>query len=58
MFGTTVVYTVRRWAKRRYAAHTCTSYLYKFTWIFVEWINLADDSDNWWGSCEHGNEVP
>jgi hypothetical protein len=25
-------------------------------WGGVDWINLAQDRDQWGGSCEHGNE--
>jgi hypothetical protein len=25
-------------------------------WGGMEWIHLAQDRDNWGGSCEHGNE--
>jgi hypothetical protein len=25
-------------------------------WDGVDWIDLAEDMDQWRGSCEHGNE--
>jgi hypothetical protein len=25
-------------------------------WDFVDWVDLAQDRDQWRGSCEHGNE--
>ena len=25
-------------------------------WKGVDCINLTEDIDKWWGSCEHGNE--
>jgi hypothetical protein len=25
-------------------------------WDGMDWINLAQDRDQWEGSCEHGNE--
>jgi hypothetical protein len=26
-------------------------------WEYVDWIHLAKDMDQWWGSRKHGNEL-
>jgi hypothetical protein len=30
--------------------------LRKIGWGDIDWIDLAQDRDQWEGSCEHGNE--
>jgi hypothetical protein len=31
-------------------------HLREIGWDGMDWINLAEDRDQWEGSCEHGNE--
>jgi hypothetical protein len=26
-------------------------------WGGMDWIDLAQDRDQWWAPCEHGNEL-
>jgi hypothetical protein len=42
---------------RRRWVHNIRMGLRETVWEGVDWIRLAQDTDQWGGSCEHGNEA-